>query len=146
MRTLIIILVVELFSVIASAQTLEQVKHFRAAAINHNVPVNKLIKIAYVESHFKANAVRYNKNGTMDVGLMQINSIHWDTTCKEYDVTTVKGNINCGAKILAGHKGKMAIDKCWYARYHSKTLKFKERYCDKLANVPTKVLIKLADK
>ncbi len=143
---LILILTYLLIAQICNAQSLEQVKYFREAALKYKVPVNKLVKIAYIESRFKADAVRYNKNNTMDVGVMQINSIHWDTTCKVYDVTTIKGNIMCGAKILASHKWRATKDDCWVAVFHSKTPKFKQRYCNKLAEVPNHVIMAMEKK
>jgi len=37
---------------------------------------DKAVKIAYCESRFKTDAVGYNRNGSNDKGVFQINSIH----------------------------------------------------------------------
>lgn len=41
----------------------------------YNINPYLLGAIAKTESNFKANAVRQNKNGTRDIGVMQINSL-----------------------------------------------------------------------
>ena len=43
------------------------------AGVNRDI----LFAIAVVESNFNKNAVSKNKNGTEDVGLMQINTVHF---------------------------------------------------------------------
>lgn len=49
------------------------------AARYHGVDPWLLYSIAKVESEFNPRAVnRANKNGSVDTGLMQINSVHWD--------------------------------------------------------------------
>lgn len=50
-----------------------------AAAAYHHVDPWLLYSIAYVESRFNQNAVGRNTNGTVDVGMMQINSIWYPT-------------------------------------------------------------------
>jgi hypothetical protein len=37
---------------------------------------DKAVKIVYCESRFKTDAVGYNRNGSNDKGVFQINSIH----------------------------------------------------------------------
>lgn len=44
------------------------------AAAYHHVDPWLLYSIAYVESNYNAKAINYNKNGSYDYGLMQINS------------------------------------------------------------------------
>lgn len=107
------------------------------AADKYKLNADRLVRIAYVESRFKHDAIRQNKNGTIDIGYFQINSIHWHTTCKEYDVTQFKGNAMCAAKLLAMHKLSASHkDKLWPSRYHSKTPSKKAAYARKLASVP----------
>src|SRR5579859_1748384 len=46
------------------------------AAARYNVNANVLRSIAYYESHLNPQAYHRNVNGSVDIGLMQINSIH----------------------------------------------------------------------
>lgn len=62
--------------------------------------------IAKTESGFNSNATNINKNGTKDIGLMQINSAHLGELSK-YGITERMlydnpcANVNIGAWILA---------------------------------------------
>lgn len=96
----------------------------------------KLTQIAYVESRFNQSAIRKNVNGTIDIGMFQINSVHWNTTCKEFDVTKLEGNSLCAAKLLSLHKISESKDPNWVARYHSKTPSKKLIYANKLRMMP----------
>ena len=49
---------------------------FENAALIYHVPEKVLIGIARVESRFNPYAYHRNTNGTLDVGIMQINSMH----------------------------------------------------------------------
>ena len=49
---------------------------FENAASIYHVPEKVLIGIARVESQFNPYAYHHNPNGTLDVGIMQINSMH----------------------------------------------------------------------
>ena len=77
---------------------------FEEAAREYSVPVELLRSIAKVESNGNPLAVGYNKNGTIDYGLMQINS-SWYTKIghKNWaDVTAdTCSNVRTGAWILA---------------------------------------------
>lgn len=106
------------------------------AAKTYNVSEEKLLRIAYVESHFNKRAVRINKNYTMDYGAFQINSIHWHTTCSEYNIFEFAGNVSCAAKLLSVHKKHKYKDTQWMARFHSKTPSKKQKYYNKLMEVP----------
>jgi hypothetical protein len=54
-----------------------------AAAAYHHVDPWLLYAIAYVESRFHTDAKNANRNGSIDLGLMQINSIWHDTLRKQ---------------------------------------------------------------
>jgi soluble lytic murein transglycosylase-like protein len=43
-------------------------------AMTYNIPPYFMVAIAEVESDWDVNAIHYNKNGTIDYGLMQLNS------------------------------------------------------------------------
>ena len=65
-----------------------------------------LYSIAKVESNNNSSAVNKNRNGTVDVGIMQINSCHFQTLSKygysPNDLFDANLNIHVGAWILSG--------------------------------------------
>lgn len=73
----------------------------------HGVDPLLLFAIAKVESSLNPRAINNNTNGTQDVGLMQINSIHLPTLAKR-GITRQRLldepclSIDAGAEILAG--------------------------------------------
>lgn len=88
-----------------------------------------LYKIAIVESSLNVSVrPQYNKNGTVDIGVFQINSIHQRNKCKKYNIEILRGNARCAATLIKMHKKKSLVDKYWLARYHSKTKRHKMRY------------------
>lgn len=112
------------------------VKVIYSAAAEFHVNAQDLVRIAYTESKFKPDAVRTNKNGTIDYGMFQVNSIHWTTTCKAMKVMHIRDNARCAAKILADIKLKHSKDDTqWLGRYHSKTPSKKAKYFELLSSV-----------
>lgn len=108
-----------------------------SVAVKTGLDAADLVRIAYVESRFKVNAVRVNTNGTTDVGLFQVNSIHWTSTCKGLDVFSIQGNTECAARIILKHKKSAShFDTSWLGRYHSKTPSRKAKYINLLKNAP----------
>lgn len=108
-------------------------KYINEAAVEHGVSERTLRAIAYVESRYGIYTnLRYNKNKTLDVGAFQINSVHWTTTCRQYNVMTLRGNTYCAALILSTHKRHRYTDTQWECRYHSSTPVHKARYCAQL--------------
>lgn len=105
------------------------------AAKAYKIDAQDLVKIAYLESTFKSKAKRFNKNGTIDAGMFQINSVHWTTTCKKYDISKLQGNAYCAAKLISLAKRHAKHDKNWLGRYHSKTPKHKRSYAKVLASL-----------
>jgi soluble lytic murein transglycosylase-like protein len=78
---------------------------FAEAANRLQVDANLLMAIAKVESNLSPNAINTNKNGSIDVGLMQINSQHFKSL-EKFNIT--EGalmepcvNVHVGAWILA---------------------------------------------
>ena len=56
---------------------------FNRAAFKYGLPVSLLKAVAYTESGFNPQAVDYDKNGTYDYGVMQINTV-WYKQLKPY--------------------------------------------------------------
>lgn len=116
---------------VASAGPLAQA--INSAAARYKVDAKILHAIAYLESSGgKRIGLKANTNGTFDVGAFQINSVHWATTCRYYDVTTLQGNAYCAALLLAKHKRYKDIDLHWVGRYHSRTPSLKQKYAKKI--------------
>lgn len=97
-----------------------------------------LIKaIIWNESGFRQQVTNHNTNKTQDVGLMQINSIHF-SRLKEMGVPEHKIRTSACANILSGtYILRQEINQAGYkwssiGRYHSRTPDFRDRYVDKL--------------
>ena len=110
-------------------------KTIYTVAKEFNIDAQLLIKIAAIESSFREHARRVNTNNTVDIGLFQINSVHWTTTCKEYNVFSVKGNTQCAAKLVKGISKFSSTDPHWEGRYHSKTPSKKKGYAKLLSQI-----------
>lgn len=106
------------------------------AAKAYDVDPRVLEAIAHLESSGgRFTGLRHNRNGTWDVGAFQINSVHWDTTCKAYNVHVLEGNAMCAARLLKSHKRFRDSDPDWRGRYHSRTPSRKQAYAAKLRRV-----------
>ena len=110
----------------------------------YNINPYLLGAIAKTESNFKANAVRQNKNGTRDIGVMQINSL-WLPELAKYGITEQHlfdpcVNIAVGAWILSQRQS--TYGNTWEAvgTYHSKTPNFKWNYANKVQGNLQKLL------
>ncbi len=98
-----------------------------------------LLAVKYVETADRTDTpIRYNKNGSWDIGLMQINTV-WKDTLNRYGISSDDLKVPCkniavGAWILADkikHKGT------WegVGSYHSNTPHLSQRYRDKVKAV-----------
>lgn len=67
--------------------------------------IPRLFCIAKLESSFNSKAKNHNKNGTIDIGLFQINSI-WRKHCPN-TLYSIENNIDC-AKIVLEKQGLKA--------------------------------------
>ncbi len=102
------------------------------AAKKYNINATELAAIAIIESNMgKYTKTRINSNKTKDIGLFQINSINFNK-CKEYNIYNFEGNAFCAAKILSQIKTHRSD---YIGVYHSKTIKKKQRYLQKIAKV-----------
>lgn len=58
------------------------------------------IAIAKSESGLREDAIGVNSNGSVDIGIFQINSVHYKKAeCQLKDIVTIKGNVDCAYKI-----------------------------------------------
>lgn len=78
---------------------------FDDAATRHEVPPELLRAIACVESNFDRHAYNENRNGSYDIGIMQINSI-WLPQLSRFDIVEDHlwdecTNIHVGAWVLS---------------------------------------------
>ena len=78
---------------------------FDAAASRHEVPSELLRAIACVESNFDHHAYNDNRNGSYDIGIMQINSI-WLPELSRFDIVEdhlwdMCTNVPVGAWVLS---------------------------------------------
>ena len=59
------------------------------------------IAIARAESGLREEAFNVNTNGSIDIGVFQINSVHFKKAgCSLKEVSTVKGNVDCAYSIF----------------------------------------------
>jgi len=77
---------------------------FISASQHYGVPYELLIAIAQVESNFNPRAINTNRNGTVDRGIMQINT-SWDSYLRRYGIDPrwvwePCYNIHLGAMVL----------------------------------------------
>lgn len=105
---------------------------FDAAAQYHQVNPWILRAIAWAESHNQPSAVHRNENGSVDYGLMQINSVHLDEL-KPFGVSTGTLMQGCPNVYVAAWHLKRQMQKygnTWLAvgAYHSETPALRDRY------------------
>lgn len=101
------------------------------AAESFHVPATMIVSVIKMEQGWNGAAIK-NKNGTYDLGVMQINST-WLTKLKQYGITREQLqynpciNIEVGTWLLA--KG-LARNEGWrgVGNYHSSTPRFNQRY------------------
>jgi soluble lytic murein transglycosylase-like protein len=105
------------------------------AAITYHVPAKLIISVIEIEGGRNGMAIK-NKNGTYDLGVMQVNSI-WVPKIKYFGITKQDlqfnpcTNVTVGSWILA--KG-MATANGWQGigNYHSITSSYNQRYREKV--------------
>ncbi len=148
---LIMIFTIVLIAQIASANDFKDVKSL--AMRNGFIPSSQVIKAIIKASHkYKLDPLelatigiietglgkyardRVNKNGTVDHGLFQINTVN-EVVCIEYDLSTVEGSSFCAAKLLSRIK---RVRHDYMGVYHSKTKSKKAIYLLKVSQVLAK--------
>lgn len=109
------------------------------AATHHSVSPWVLRAIIQVESSFNPNALNKNNNGTVDVGIAQINSMHFKELGK-YGIGQRDLMNGCVSSYVAAWHLKKQINaygNTWFAvgAYHSATPCFNQRYTGLVWNV-----------
>lgn len=119
------------------------------AAQNYNVPPAVMLGIMRVEGGRVGQAVGPNKNGTYDLGPMQVNTMHLPLLAQYWKVNTstamkmVKDdacvNVNVAAWILRQRLNESGNLTLAIAHYHSKTPKFGYVYARKVIGAMKKM-------
>lgn len=123
-------------SLIATVTTPAHAFCFAEAGDRYGVSPLVLWAITKAESDFNSGAVNYNKNGSIDVGLMQINSIHAKQLGKTWDLLFDPcTNVMTGAWVL-----RQCVDQygnTWEAIgcYNSRTPSIRNAYAARIAMV-----------
>jgi soluble lytic murein transglycosylase-like protein len=112
---------------------------FNEAGRTYKVPPMLLQAIAWVESRYDKNANNHNTNGSVDMGVMQINSL-WLEPLSEYGIEkkhlyNACFNINVAAWILRKQINEVGYNWQAVAHYHSRTPDRGESYARKVARV-----------
>lgn len=109
---------------------------FQEAGSRYHVSPWLLWGIAKVESGFDPSAINQNRNGTVDVGLMQVNSIWAEQLGKTWDhLDDPCTNVMAGAWIL--NQCVQDYGYTWKAVgcYHSRTPERRDAYALKIAAI-----------
>jgi soluble lytic murein transglycosylase-like protein len=134
---LILKLLLVLGSACAVAQT-GKTECISAAATYHGVNPHLLVAVLSVESGLNPHAIGKNTNGTIDMGMAQINSMHLPEL-QRYGVTQTHLFDPCRASYIAAWFLRRGLDRygySWYgaATYHSTTPAHNQRYQNLLKN------------
>lgn len=111
----------------------------------YGVNVHLLYAIAKTESGLNPNAMNRNKNGSYDIGLMQINS-SWLPTLRKYGVTEERlkdpcVNLQVGAWILAQNMARMGLTWEAVGAYNARDPKLRIKYARLVyKNIPPEAL------
>lgn len=59
------------------------------------------LAVAKAESGLKENAYGVNRNGTIDIGVFQVNEVHWDKPgCSPKELFDAESNVDCAYKLF----------------------------------------------
>ncbi len=121
------------------------------AAATYGVNPYLLYAIARTESGLNASALNRNKDGSYDVGLMQINS-RWLPTLRRYGITEQQlfdpcVSIQVGAWVLAQNVRRMGNSWEAVGAYNARDPRLRIKYALKVyRNIPPAVLAAQADR
>lgn len=121
----------------ASSKSTEFDVYFSEIGAHFDIPPLLLKKIATVESSLNPNCININNNKTIDYGIMQINSVHFEELSKhginESNIMSPRVNILAAALLLKRLTKESGLKMDKIGNYHSKTPVFKYIWSDKLA-------------
>lgn len=105
-------------------------REYQSVSNQFGVPILLLKAVTLTENHkFKYDIKRENTNDTFDYGLMQINSL-WlkEFKLSEAQLLNPYFNIQAGGRILSKLIKRHGYNWSSIGRYHSSTLKLKEKW------------------
>ncbi|MDD4950737.1 lytic transglycosylase domain-containing protein, partial [Sulfuricurvum sp.] len=115
------ILIILLYGMLLWATSYDHL--FAEAGRDFGIDPSLLKRIATIESSLDPNAINHNKNGTSDIGLMQINTIHLRRLSKvgvtRDSLLDPQVNIYVGALLLSSHIRKRGYNLDAIGCYHS---------------------------
>lgn len=121
-----------LFGILWITTTLSNSHCFKEASQRYNVPPALLIAIAKHESGGRTTAINHNRNGTRDIGLMQINSAWLPMLAKhglqEQDLFDPCVNVLVAAWILSNNFARLGYNTQGLGAYNAATPWKRERY------------------
>jgi len=125
--------------VLAAASSLAHADCFDEAAGYQKVNPLILRAIAWRESHNRGDAVHRNANGSIDYGVMQINSVHLPTLA-QYGISRGTLMEPCKNVYIAAWHLRQQMNKygnTWAAvgAYHSESPSLRDRYAQEIAGI-----------
>lgn len=121
------------------ATSVAQAACFEEAAKRYSVPIELLEAISIVESGGNPRAYNKNKNGSYDIGHMQINSA-WLPTLAPYGIDEEKLhdpciNTNVGAWVLANNVARLGLTWNAVGAYNASSVSKRLQYALKVQRV-----------
>ncbi|MEX3816087.1 lytic transglycosylase domain-containing protein [Paraburkholderia sp. BR13439] len=112
---------------------------FSDAANYQHVNPQVLRAIAWQESHFHPDAIHKNSNGSVDYGMMQINSIHL-SRLSHYGISSTELMDPCASVYIAAwhlRQKMLKYGNTWEAigSYHSETPAERDEYARKVRTI-----------
>jgi soluble lytic murein transglycosylase-like protein len=109
---------------------------FDTAGLRHGVAPNLLVAIAQQESAMNPKAVNRNRDGSVDVGLMQINSL-WLPALARHGISAEAlwdpcTNIDVGAWILSSNFRRYGINWNGLGAYNAGSIHLRAGYANKI--------------
>lgn len=129
------------FAMFAALLSAQAQACWEEAANRFGVNVHLLYAIGKTESNFNPSAIGRNKNGTYDIGVMQINS-WWLPTLRKYgieekDLSDPCTNIHVGAWVLAQNIQRMGNSWDAVGAYNARDPELRIKYARKVyRNIP----------